>query len=524
MIGDMHTTHDLQIFRKRLYDLFPKLKDSTINLIDAISSYGHTANSVVQLSKADSFDRQYSSITAAISKGLPHANFKKIRKLIYDCARENSSKKPHRFIVDCTPHPRPYAKKLQDRHITHCPNQAPGNKPICVGHQYSVLMMLPENELERSKRWLIPLTAQRVKSDQKGNEVGMQQIVDSIDELQLEDDLCVSIGDSLYGTERCRITAKGQDNLVHIFRISNNRNLYCKPDNQDCKAPSKGRKKAFGQKMNLGKASTHPPHDNEDEFSYINSKGKKCTVKIKGWDNMLLRGSREYNSSKHPMNLIQVQILNENMENVHKRPLWLCVFGSKRHQISSIEAYKNYKSRYDIEHFFRFGKQKLLLTSYQTPEIKHEELWWQLCLIAYAQLYLGKDMIANSPEPWERYLPEYKNSLNEQTNMINASQAQKGFADILEIIDTPAKPSIVRGKESGRVLGDTQIARDSVGIIFKSKASVKKQVKKIITTSENETNSSNLKKITSIIELVQKLLKKVNITSLDFSNLLLNST
>ena len=90
------------------------------------------------------------------------------------------------------------------------------------------------------------------------------------------------------------------------------------------------------------------------------------------------------------MNLVQISILDKNQKEVHKRPLWLCVFGARRNDVSAIDAYKNYKSRYDIEHFFRFGKQKILFTSYQTPKVEHEELWWKLCLIAYAQLYLGK--------------------------------------------------------------------------------------------------------------------------------------
>jgi len=43
------------------------------------------------------------------------------------------------FGVDTTPALRPYAKKLEDRGIVHYPNPAPGNKPIGVGHSYSIL-------------------------------------------------------------------------------------------------------------------------------------------------------------------------------------------------------------------------------------------------------------------------------------------------------------------------------------------------------------------------------------------------
>lgn len=511
----------LQEFRKDLYNCFPKRRDAIMNLLDSISSYGHASNSVVQLSKADSFERQYSSITDAIGDGLPHVDFKEISKLVYNYAGFKSEAQAYRFITDYTPNPRPHAKRLKDRHITHCPNQAPGNKPICVGHQYSVLMMRPENQSEQKKRWLIPVSAKRVSSDQKGNEVGMQQIIESIDDFDLQEKLCVSIGDTLYSTEQCRITAKKQDNLVHIFRISGNRNLYLQPEQTLGNQTSKGRKKEFGSKMNLGNKSSHPPYDSYQELEFVTANGKKRTAKINSWNNLLLRGSRKYNSSKDLMNLIQVELVDEDNKVIPKRPLWICVFGSQRHKISPIDVYTNYKSRFDIEHFFRFGKQKLLLSAYQTPEIEHEELWWQLCLLAYSQLYLGKDDIFNNPEPWERYLEAYKQ--NDQ-RMASPSQAQKGFADMLKIIGTPAKPVKERGKKSGRLSGDKQVLRESLDIIFKSKKPFKTPAELILGNSEQEVNSSNPERITVIINLVQKLLKKANITPTDFSNLLLNST
>jgi len=515
------TINHLQKFRKDLYNCFPKRRDAIMNLLDAISSYGHVSNSVVQLSKADSFERQYSSITDAIGDGLPHADFKEISRLVYNYTSSENETQAYRFITDCTPNPRPYAKRLKDRHITHCPNQAPGNKPICVGHQYSVLMMRPEIQAEQSKRWLIPVSAQRVNSDQKGNEVGMNQIIESIDNFDLQEKLCISIGDTLYSTEQCRITAKKQDKLVHIFRISGNRNLYVRPEPKLDNQSSKGRKKEFGSKMNLGNKSTHPPYDSYQELNFVTANGKKRVAKIKSWNDLLLRGSRHYNSSKDPMNLIQVELVDEDSKVIAKRPLWICVFGYERHKISPIDAYTNYKSRFDIEHFFRFGKQKLLLSAYQTPEIEHEELWWQLCLLAYSQLYLGKDDISNNPEPWERYLEEYKQN---DKSMISPSQAQKGFADMLKIIGTPARPVIERGKESGRLFGNKQVLRESQDIIFKSQKTLKTPAQSILLDSEKGVHPSKPKRITVIITLVQKLLRKANITPTDFSNLLLNST
>jgi len=55
-----------------------------MNLLDALTSNGHRCKSILQLSNVDCFNRKYSSITDAIADGLPHADFNKIMKLIYD--------------------------------------------------------------------------------------------------------------------------------------------------------------------------------------------------------------------------------------------------------------------------------------------------------------------------------------------------------------------------------------------------------------------------------------------------------
>lgn len=514
----------IQVFRGELYKFFLKRSDAIMNLLDALTSNGHRCKSIIQLSNVDCFNRKYSSITDAIADGLPYADFNKIMKLIYGSVSKKNEAKRHLFIVDCTPNPRPYARKLVDRRITHHPNPAPGNKPIVVGHQYSVLTMLPQNHLENAKHWVIPISTKRVESCKKGNEVGMEQIVESIGTLDLEQELCVTVGDSLYGTEQCRVSAGKQGNLVHIFRVNSKRNLYSMPAPTESKVSKKGRNTEFGNKMNLSDVKTHRTCDRYEERSWVNPKGKEYTVQINCWDNMLLRGSRKYHSSKYPMNLIKIILLNDKKEEVYKRPLWLSVFGTRRNEISLFDAYQSYNSRYDIEHFFRFSKQNLLLDAYQTPDVEHEELWWQLCMIAYTQLYLGKDNIANSVQPWESYLPEYKNKTDEIKASITPSQAQRGFADLLKVIGTPAKPSVARGKTSGRQVGAAQVKRELKQIVFKLKKEAQQKTKSIVVDSELVPDISNPQRILSFINLVQASLKKLNISASEFTNLLLNTT
>lgn len=524
----------LQEFRMALYELFSKRQDAIMNLLDALTSEGRKCGSIVQLSNTSWFQRQYSSITDAIADGLPSAQWSKIRQLVYKQINVNkngdkdrgseSNKKPHRFIIDCTPNPRPYAKKLIDRHVTHMPNPAPGNKPICVGHQYSVLALVTDEEISREKHWLIPLSAKRVESHKKGNEVGMQQIIDSIDELGLKDELTISIGDTLYGTEECRKTANGQDNLVHIFRLNSKRNLFVKPTSSQQSLSQKGRKQEFGTKMNLGDLELHPACHHTTEIEHQGGKGKKYTVTIKCWDDMLLRGSRKFRSSQHPLNLIQIILTDEEGNAIYKKPLWLGIFGKKRHEITLIDAYQHYSSRYDIEHFFRFGKNNLLMDAYQTSDIVHEEQWWQLCMLAYTQLYLAKESSSSLPEPWERYLPTYQSNEDKPQVIASPSQTQRGFGKLLSTIGTPAKNCVARGKAPGRMLGEVQTKRESHPIIFKTKKIPEQIVTDIVLGSKEIASSSNPQKIDDLVNFVQSILEKFHLTPLEFSKMLMNSS
>jgi len=51
---------------------------------------------------------------------------------------------------------------------------------------------------------------------------------------------------------------------------------------------------------------------------------------------------------------------------------------------------------------FRFSKQRLLMTEFQTPEVEHEENWIRLVMLSYVQLWAAKDLATHLPRPWER--------------------------------------------------------------------------------------------------------------------------
>lgn len=512
-------TQILTSFREELFALFPKRQDAIMNLLDALTANGHSCRSVIQLSETKQFERQYSSITDAIADGLPHTHWKDVAKLVHQVASQNNQGPVNKFLLDCTGNPRPFAKTLEDRTITHAPNPAPGNKPIAVGHQYSMLAFLPEEQASREKHWLVPLSVMRVKSDEKGNEAGMKQLIQHIKDNQLTNQLNIGIADSLYSSGKCRAKGSSENSLVTIVRLNSTRNVFFPPEES---SSSRGRKKEFGEKMKLNEPETHRLCHAKTQTTWLTRKGFENTVMIECWNDMLIRGSRDFHSASHPFRLIKVTVQNTSGETVFKKPLWLAVTGKRRHEVSLIDAYNDYRARYDIEHLFRFGKQKLLMGSYQTADVTHEEIWWKLCSLAYTQLYLARNQVSTTLFRWEEYLPQYKDKNLKPLSTKTPAQTQRGFARLLDQIGTPAAKCIARGRAAGRIAGDSQDKRPKKDVIFKTKVSPQKTAQAILLESESTPKNSELQTIDQLIQSVRQMLDQINCSPDEFSKILLN--
>jgi hypothetical protein len=253
------------------------------------------------------------------------------------------------------------------------------------------------------------------------------------------------------------------------------------------------------------------------------AKGKEYRVELTLFKNLLLRGSKEFASQNHPLNVLRALVKDSDGKPVFQRPLWIGLIGERRDEITPEMAYESYKTRYDIEHFFRFGKQKLLLDAYQTPELKHEEDWWQFVPLAYTQLYLANGLAELLPKPWERYLPTYKDSSKKESSQRTPTQVQRSFANILEHIGTPANPSKARGKPTGRTSGTMLNKREVLSIHFKSSNTQSESGKSISNTSENETGLPNDNDIALILNRLKIDLKKLGLSESDFAKLLISS-
>lgn len=449
-------------FRTQLYhEHFNKRADTLLDLVDALSSNSQ-ARSVVELSLSPCFRRDYTSLFKAIADYEPGEAKKNLAQLAAPCLPQPKDRLFYLLGVDVTPQPRPFAFTLDERECVYQPTPVRSNKPITFGHSYSSVLALPERSGKSSPHWVIPLGTKRVNRNNK-EDTGATQIRELLEDktLPFHGHLCVEVVDCGYSKPSYLAANRDKRELVTITRARSNRIFYCQPG--EAGYGRRGHPSWYGSKFSLKDLETwHTP----DESVTLTSTGqrRKVCVKIEAWYNLLMRGKckkAQLPMQNYPFTLVRVSQYNEEGKLVFTNSMWLIVMGEARQKLNLIDIYEAYKQRYDVEHFFRFGKQKMLLSHYQTPETNHEEKWWNLVHLAYIQLWVARQYAANLPRPWERSLPTMKESLS------SPAMVQRNFERIIRWFGTPSGISKRRGNSLGRPKGMVLAARTRQPVVYK---------------------------------------------------------
>jgi hypothetical protein len=433
-------------FRLQLYQHFNKRKDNLMDLVDAICGNRPT-HSVAEYSLSPLFHRNYSSLYKGIQDYQPHTS--SLSQLAAPYLLQPQKRPFWLFGLDVTPCPRLYAFKLKDRECVYQPNPIKGRPQITYGHQYSDLCLLPERESAHSPHWVNPLEDQRVSSENQ-EQVGVQQVRTILEasHLPFSRALCVLTGDCKYSTPTFLDALSDKTNLVIIVRARSNRKVYSPA--KEVKTNNRGHPVWYEkEKISLNDSTTWPEPDQALCLLTTNSRGKANRTEIMAWYHKVLRGSWKSNLPMHqrPFTLVKIELYDEGNERVFKKPLWLIVMGPQRDKLELTDIQDAYRQRSDMEHFFRFMKRQMLLDRYQTPQIEHEEGWWQLVHLAYLQLWVAKEHACCLPYPWQRYLPQIKES------QLSPTTVQRSFPGIIRQFGTPARLPQPRGNSPGRQKG-----------------------------------------------------------------------
>jgi len=472
-MNTQQTISQLQQFRQELYQLLPSRRDTLLDLLDALSGSPH-ARSVVELSQSPLFRRAYSSITDAIDQFFQASQSecaeakraawnKTLAQLI---GRYLPAPQQRRFWLlgtDVVPVSRPFARTLKDRSFVYQPNPVGSNKPVTIGHHYSVLAFLPEKGQPADPPWVVPLNVQRVQSHATARVVGAEQLKTLLEDATqpFHAALCVQVADSAYSGASYLGRVGAQRNLVCVTRAADNRVFYRQFPTEAWETGA-GHPRWYGESFDLKDDTTWKPPDATAETTFTTKRKRTYRVQLQGWHNLLMHGKRDLPMHRYPFTLIRATVVDEQGRPVFKRTLWLIVLGEHRGELSLLEAWEAYRQRYDLEHFFRFGKQRLLMAAYQTPEVEHEENWLTLVQLATVQLWLARDLASIRLHPWERYLPQRASGL------AAPSQVQRDWECIIRLIGTPAQPPKRRGNALGRAKGTRPERRPRQSVVKKS--------------------------------------------------------
>ncbi|MBU0494372.1 MAG: transposase [Chloroflexi bacterium] len=187
--------------------------------------------------------------------------------------------------TDVVPVPRPYAPTLGDKTYVYQPNAVAGNKPVTIGHAYSLTSGLPE-KAPADPPWVIPLVARRgrVTSTEKATVVGAAQLQALLtDEQQpFHQDRCVHVADSAYSAAEFLGRVGPLTNLISVMRTPENRVCYRQFVAATEAAPA-GHPRWYGARFALKDAATWGPPAETATTQILTRHGHSYTVELQGW-------------------------------------------------------------------------------------------------------------------------------------------------------------------------------------------------------------------------------------------------
>ncbi len=467
----------LSQFRKQLYDLLHLYDraDGIMDLIDALSS-ACGVRSVVELSLQPAFrHRNYSGLFKAV-RHFPLSNAQ--LQAFFAPHLPPPQQRPFRLLaVDTVPHPRPFAACLEDRGYIYKPNPTPGGKPVAVGHTYSLMAFLPEPESASSPPWAIFLDARRVATHQNAAQVAQEQVAQWVETQEqaaypVPARQTLVAADSRFCTPAFIYPLVDQRGVNVAVRVRSNRVFFRPPP--EAAGPARGHPRWYGERFALDDPTTWPDPDEEETWEETTRQGCTWVVHLQAWRGMRMRGTRGWPMHRCPCTLIRVWVTTPKGEMIFPRPLWLAFFGPCQEEWPLREVARAYFQRSHQEHGHRFLKRNLLATTYQTPDVKNEERWWRIVLVAAFQIGLSRGGAQVLPRPWERYLyrrreggESPKEGGGHAPPVQSPAYVQRDMGRILRELGTPARRLQPRGKPVGRREGTRLTPRARQRIVHK---------------------------------------------------------
>jgi DDE superfamily endonuclease len=463
-------------FQKKLLNLFSNRSYASLQLVEALA-HASKPTTIVELSQETPFQRSYSVINKVLNafgaeslvtktiivgesiktvQSSDPVAFSRITKpfsnLFFEMLPQEANRKFHLFALDATSTPRIHAHTLDDRSYVHQANQI--GIPVTVGLEASVLTYLPEHSTEEAN-WQLPVSLERISTNTTACEVAMTQLQLLAESISANSLLTVIVADCAYGSlepysEDQVVIARGRTDRQGRRPIKNNQIVHKKRGRPRKYEPETIR---FIEDMPPGtEGGSDEEYECEDTIKH-----QQVDVLLNRWNDVYIEGHSEL------VDVVKVEIFaKDDYMNTLLPPLLLILSGKRRREITALDAFQSYRRRFDIEHFFRFVKQKLLFCSYQTPELDHQISWWWFCCMAYWLLYHVRHTGQGSTRPWHKK--------RDPTKAPGPGEVKRLFATrIFPVLGSPSHPPTNREKSEGRKPGTRFPKRERKKVVKKRK-------------------------------------------------------
>jgi hypothetical protein len=480
-------------FQNDLLHTFPQRREAILQLVEALAS-AEKPTSVVELSQEGAFQRTFSNVHKAVDAlsasakvglvsgkplngegvatdpaGYSHdpQRYADVDPLLFlqqtrqwtsifaQLLPQETYQNFRSFALDATPNPRHHAKTLKDRTFVHQAGLL--GTPVTIGLQASVLVALPE-QVEHEAKWTLPLSIERISSKETPCQTAEKQLSELAQLTHMKDALCVIMVDSGYTHMKPQ-----SPHQVVVARSRVDRTGH-RPY-QGAQKCQRGRPRKYEDLM-IRFAEDIPlgdPGGPDEELEHEDTcNGRPVVVLTNRWKNIYVHGQEEL------VDVVKVEIFPKGNSSrpLFERPLLLIVGGKRRSELMSQQIYKGYFRRFDIEHFFRFQKQKLLFCGYQTPELQRQVNWWWICFMAYWLLYLVRTAVPESNRPW---MPKRRINTTASPGEVKRVFGSKIFLDL----GSPTTRPLTRGKSKGRAKGTRLVRRQRQKPIKKAAVSLR---------------------------------------------------
>ena len=425
----------LRAFRDSFYRCLDRRADALFELTDAILTAG-SVPSPVHLSLATVHRRGWGSLYAALGRGRMDEGG--LRGLLsrYPLGERDLGAPPI-YAVDVSVWPRCDAEASPERGYYYHPSRHSAGQPIVAGWAYQLVAQLG---FDRDS-WVAPVDARRLRPTQDTDEATAEQVRALVERLPEPEAVPIFVFDAGYDPVKLQRALEGCPARI-LVRLHSNRVFYAAPEEVEPKPV--GRPRRHGKRFDLKDPASWPGPTREHRCESADY----GSVRVRAWSGLHPKTRRigeRYGCKRAPVvrgTVVLVEVGKLPRQTRKPKKLWLWWSGQSEADLDLI--WRAYCRRFDLEHTIRFMKQTL---GWTTPRVRHPEQadrWTWLVLAAYAQLRLARAIVADARLPWERL---------QRPRGLTPTRVLRGFATLLAVVGTPAKPPKPCGRSPGRPKG-----------------------------------------------------------------------